>query len=75
MAEGNKVGCFFGTHNPGDPSDTQYIAFLMVAGLNTLQRLRMHVDIALRDCDPTGDFLAADIHHMGLAGLVEMSQI
>ena len=74
VAKGDKVARAFRGLNCGDAGDAQHVAFLGRAGENKCQRFRFHEDAAGRAGDTSGFGLGADVDHMGLAGIVEMSQ-
>lgn len=74
MAKGNEFTGAFGPLNGCNTSNTQHIALGRVAGPNKSQDIRTHGN------EPTGFGLSRgvrlkrDIHHLGLAVLVEMTQ-
>jgi hypothetical protein len=75
MAQGHQICRALGTHDARDPGDALYVPLLVPATLDQLQGLRVHSDPPLGDRYTMGNGLGRHIHHVGLAGSVEMSQL
>lgn len=75
MAERNQVGAAFCALDRRNARDAQYVAFFVIAGLDGLERGRLHADGARGAGDAMGFGLGADIHHMRLALAVEVREI
>lgn len=74
MAQRDQVAGALGRLNRGNAGDTENIAFLGRAVANQGQRFRLHADGTGGTGDTGGFRFVADIHHVGLAGGVEMGQ-
>ena len=75
VAERNQVARAFRCLDGGDAGDAEDVTLLGGAVADQGQGCRLHEDAA-RGASDTGCFgLGADIDHVGLAGVVEMSQV
>ena len=72
MAKRDKLGRFFGPHDPRQTRDAQNVALLRCAFRDMGERLGCHGHMAARDGDAGRRGLVGDIDHMGPAFTVEM---
>lgn len=75
VAQWNQIGSALGALNGGYASNAEYIAFLVIALQNALQRIRLHADGARCFCNSVRLGLAADIDHMRLPGIIKMGEL
>jgi hypothetical protein len=72
VAEWDDVGGFFGGHNPGNPGDSQHIAFGQAAGNNQIARGSGHDDTTSCHRGALLFGLTPDIDHMRVTGTIEV---
>lgn len=74
VAQWNQVCRAFCALDAGDARNTEHIAFGSLAGLDQGEGFRRHADAATGAGDAQGFGFLSDIHHMRLAGLIEMGE-
>ncbi len=74
MAQGDQVSRPLGSHDPRNAGHTQYVAFLVFAVQDEIERIGLHRNIPFRDGDAPGRRLIAHVNHVGFTFGIEMSQ-
>ena len=74
MAQGDEIAGLFGGHDGGDAGHAQHVALLGAAGLDQLQRGRLHDDAPAGHRRAVRGRLGAHVHHVGLALGVEVGE-
>ena len=72
MTQGDQIRSFFGGHDARHPRDPEHIPFAVRPRIDHRQGRRRHFDAPFGARAAGSERLAADIHHVGLALLVEM---
>ena len=74
MTQGYQIRAFFRGLDTRHPGDCQHVAFFVAALLQQGQGCRLHGHHRARNRHALCDGLAADIHHTGGAGFVDMGE-
>ena len=75
MAQGNEVGGLLGRHDAGDAGGGEHVPLVVLTAQDQRQGLGGHGHESLGAGLAFGHLLVGDIHHVGLAALVEMGQV